>query len=191
MKQHLLDDKGRSEEEYLASYKPRDYEKPSITVDMVLLTKTTPIQVLLIKRKHHPFIEQWAFPGGFVNMDEDLDQAAHRELKEETSVDAISLTQLHTYGNVHRDPRMRVISVAYLAILPQQIHTQANDDAKEALWFDIIESDTHIELINSKAHIRYERKNNEIKSMDNYDSLAFDHIQILIDALDYYTKSFE
>lgn len=188
MKQHLVDDKGRNEKEYLASYKPRDYEKPSVSVDMVLLTKTTPIQVLLIKRKNHPFIEQWAFPGGFVNMDEDLDQAAYRELKEETSVDAVSLTQLHTYGDVHRDPRMRVISVAYLAILPQQMDTEANDDAKEALWFDIIQSDTHIELINSKAHIRYEQKGKAVNPVEDYDALAFDHIQILMDALERYTK---
>ena len=78
----------------------------------------------------------WAIPGGFVNMDENLETAAYRELKEETNVEDVYLEQLYTFGNVGRDPRMRVISTAYLALTSQEdIEPVAGDDAKEAKWF--------------------------------------------------------
>ena len=188
MAQIKRDCKGRSEEEFLADYTPRNYEKPSVTVDIVLITKTYPQQVLFIKRKNHPFLDMWAFPGGFVDIHEDLIESAYRELKEETAIEAISLTQFHTYGNVKRDPRMRVISIAYLAILPEQVISSAKDDAKDAQWFEIQQNDQTIDLINPQSHIRYERKNQEILHVEGYDALAFDHIQILIDALDEYAK---
>lgn len=181
MKPNLLDDKGRSEEEFLSTYSPRAYEKPSLSVDILIITKTTPRKVLLIRRKNHPFIAQWALPGGFVNMEESLKDAALRELKEETGVEAVSLSQLHTYGDVHRDPRMRVISVAYLARINDVLQTHANDDAKEASWFRIETTDNYLDFISDTTHIRYEK--DTLLVCEGYDALAFDHIQILSDGL--------
>jgi len=99
------------------------------------------LKVLLVKRKYAPGVGQWAIPGGFVREDESLEEAAMRELNEETglSKDAAYLEQLYTFGNVDRDPRGRVISVAYMVLVsePEKIKLSASDDAKEAAWFDI------------------------------------------------------
>src|SRR3954467_675937 len=92
-----------------------EYPRSSVTVDVVLITREEKPRVLLIRRKHDPFAGAWAIPGGFVDMDEDLETAARRELREETGVEAGDLEQLHTFGAPDRDPRGRTISVAYLA----------------------------------------------------------------------------
>ena len=139
----LRNAKGQNEQEFLEAYKPGNYERPSVTVDILIFslidkkaeTKRTvsqkELRVLLIKRKDHPFMHCWAIPGGFVNMDENLETAAYRELKEETNVEDVYLEQLYTFGNVGRDPRMRVISTAYLALTSQEdIEPVAGDDAK-------------------------------------------------------------
>lgn len=121
-------------------YNPNDYDRPSVTVDVVLFTILDgTLQVLLIKRKLDPFAGQWAFPGGFVRMDESLEDAAYRELQEETGVarDAVYLEQLYTFGEPDRDPRMRIITVAYFALVGAdkipKLH--ASDDAADARWF--------------------------------------------------------
>ena len=99
------------------SYDPARYERPSVTVDVVIFTlQERELHVLLVKRKHWPFEGRWAIPGGFVNMDESLELAARRELEEETGVRDIYLEQLYTFGDPKRDPRTRVISVAYIAL---------------------------------------------------------------------------
>ena len=96
------------------------------------------LQILMIQRKNHPSIGMWALPGGFVEMREDLETAAARELKEETSVTGVPLVQVKTYGAVERDPRTRIISVLYLALLQrEQIPASAGDDAADALWYDV------------------------------------------------------
>src|ERR1700737_4987912 len=92
-----------------------DYPRPAVTVDVVIVTREGRPRVLLIRRKNEPFRGMWAIPGGFVDMDESLEDAARRELREETGVRARRLEQLHTFGGPGRDPRGRVISVAYLA----------------------------------------------------------------------------
>src|SRR5215475_13895163 len=92
-----------------------DYPRPAVTVDVVIVTRERRPRVLLIRRKHDPFADMWAIPGGFVDMDEALDAAAARELREETGVEAQRLEQLHTFGEPGRDPRGRTITVAYLA----------------------------------------------------------------------------
>jgi len=89
----------------------------------------------LVKRKHDPFADFWAIPGGFVNIDESLESAARRELEEETGVRDVYLEQLYTFGAVGRDPRGRVISVAYFALAPVSLVVRGGSDASEARWW--------------------------------------------------------
>ncbi len=115
-----------------------DYPRPSVTVDIVLLTDVHPHpQVLLIRRKNPPFKDLWALPGGFLNMDETLEESALRELHEETDISDVVLTQIETFGNPDRDPRGRVITVAYVGIIQskQQHQVVAGSDAAEVAWF--------------------------------------------------------
>ncbi len=114
-----------------------DYPRPSVTVDIVLFTDEYPHpQVLLIRRKNTPFKGLWALPGGFLEMDETLEMAALRELHEETSISNVQLTQIGVFGNPDRDPRGRVITVAYLGIVKSEQHIAiAGSDASEVTWF--------------------------------------------------------
>jgi 8-oxo-dGTP diphosphatase len=116
-----------------------DYERPSVTTDVVIFTlQDEDLQVLLIRRKRPPFEGMWATPGGFVNIDESLEEAALRELEEETGVRDVYLEQLYTFGDVDRDPRGRVITVAYFALIPAPaIDPHAGSDAAEARWWSI------------------------------------------------------
>ena len=116
-----------------------DYPRPAVTVDIVIVTRDKRRQVLLIRRKHEPFAGKWAIPGGFVDMDETLEAAARRELLEETGVQARKLEQLHTFGDPERDPRGRVISVCYLALVNRKdVNAQAADDAADVGWFSLM-----------------------------------------------------
>ena len=116
-----------------------DYPQPSVATDVVIFTiKNKDLKVLLIKRKLDPFKGKWAIPGGFIGIDEPLDSAAKRELIEETGVDADYLEQLYTFGNPKRDPRGRVISVAYMALVnSEKIELKAASDASDAQWFSV------------------------------------------------------
>jgi len=110
--------------------------KLSVTVDVVLFTiRDRRLQVLLIKRKIKPFANRYALPGGFVLQNESLDAAAVRELREETGVDRVYLEQLYSFGDPRRDPRGRVITVAYYALVPNKQALHAGTDAAEAAWF--------------------------------------------------------
>lgn len=113
-----------------------DYPRPCVTADVVVLTvRDGDLKVLLIRRKSPPFQGQWAIPGGFVEMAESLEAAARRELEEETGVTDVSPEQLRAFGDPHRDPRTRVITVAFLALVPWgRVHVRAGDDAAEARW---------------------------------------------------------
>jgi 8-oxo-dGTP diphosphatase len=128
-----------------------------VTVDVVIFgVMKGELKVLLIKRKNWPFEGMWAIPGGFVDMDEPLEDAAARELYEETGVEGVHLEQFYTFGQPDRDPRTRVISVAYLALLDAgQLQPRAADDAADVGWF----------------------------SVHNPPPLAFDHVDILKRAL--------
>lgn len=119
------------------------YPRPAVTVDVVVFTVLTPpgeraprLHVLLVRRARPPFEGYWAIPGGFVGIDEPLEAAAVRELEEETGVRDAYLEQLYTFGDPGRDPRGRVISVAYLALLRvDRTRVRGGDDAAEARWF--------------------------------------------------------
>lgn len=135
-----------------------DYPRPCVTVDCVVLRSTqNGFEILLIQRGQQPYQGMWAFPGGFINMDEDLEESAHRELYEETNISGVVLAQFKAYGAVHRDPRHRTITVVFTALIPNGVDCQAvaGDDAKMAEWFQL-------------AHLP---------------ELAFDHGQILNDVL--------
>ncbi len=112
-----------------------EYPHPSVTVDIVLITRERKPRVLLIRRGHDPFAGMWAIPGGFVEMDETLEAAARRELKEETGLKVDELVQLHAFGDPGRDPRGRTIAVAYLArVKAEDLAPKAADDAAEVGW---------------------------------------------------------
>jgi len=149
-----------------------EFEHPAVTVDIVVFTlRDEQLKLLLSKRALEPFQGEWALPGGFVHMDEDLEQSARRELQEETGVSDIFLEQLYTFGKPDRDPRERVISVAYYALIPStQVALNAATDAEEAQWF----------------------------AMEELPKLAFDHAKIiqlahqrLVDKTDYSTLAFQ
>ncbi len=118
-----------------------EYPRPCVTVDCVVFgLDEDELRVLLIQRDNPPFEGKWALPGGFVNMDESLEAAALRELEEETGAKNLFLEQLYTFGDVGRDPRDRVITVAYFALVKLSDQTiQAATDARSTLWFNINE----------------------------------------------------
>ena len=125
-------------------------EHPSVMVDILVFAvneNLDALKLLLIRRRNHPYIHCWALPGGFVEMKESLDEAVRRELQEETGMQDIYMDQLYTFGEVHRDPRTRVISVAYMALIRQQaVEVHAGDDAMDAEWFTIREKDDQVLL---------------------------------------------
>ncbi len=116
----------------------RQHSYPAIAVDTVIFTVSgADLLVLLVRRRNAPFAGDWAIPGGFVEEDESLDDAAGRELREETGVADVYLEQLYTFGRPDRDPRGRVIAVAYYALLRQPTLPAAADDAADARWFPL------------------------------------------------------
>ncbi len=149
-----------------------EYPHPAVTVDIVALTiRDGQLKLLLIRRAGEPYRGSWALPGGFVEMDEDLEQAARRELEEETGVSGVYLEQLYTFGRPDRDPRERVITIAYYALIPSnRLQLRAASDAEAVGWF----------------------------GMDELPELAFDHDEIfamahqrLLAKLDYSTIAFQ
>ena len=139
----------QEEKQFLEKYRAKDYPRPSVAVDLVIFTIIdAQLRVLLVKRQEHPFKGSWALPGGFVRVGEsakdqgeDLDGAARRELVEETGLDSnrVHIEQLYTFGAAGRDPRMRVISVAYVALVRPDLapFVKAGGDASHADWASI------------------------------------------------------
>lgn len=116
-----------------------EYPRPAVTVDCVIFgLDASDLKVMLIQRELEPFAGRWALPGGFVQMEEDLEAAARRELTEETGIRDVFLEQLYTFGAPGRDPRGRVVSVAYYALVNLEEHAAAaGSDAREAAWFAV------------------------------------------------------
>ena len=131
-------------QDFLDKYDPKRYDLPANTVDMAIFksdgpweSPEQPLKLLMIKRSNHPSIGWWALPGGFVELRENLEDAAARELEEETGVKGLPLVQLRTWGDYDRDPRMRIITTAYMALVEGPLAAEAGDDAADAKWFDI------------------------------------------------------
>lgn len=139
-----------------------EYPRPAVTVDIVIFRKKTGVpEVLLIRRKHPPFMGKWAIPGGFVDMEEHIDDAAARELAEETGLAGITLHQFHAFGAIGRDPRHRTITIAYYGFLHNpDTAVKAGDDAAETGWH----------------------------SLESLPPLAFDHADILAKARETFEK---
>jgi 8-oxo-dGTP diphosphatase len=116
-----------------------EFPRAALTVDCIVFgVDEHDLKVMLIQRGLPPFEGKWALPGGFVRVDETLDEAARRELEEETGLRQVFLEQLHTFGAVDRDPRERVVSVAYYALVKLSDHAvQAATDARDAAWFGV------------------------------------------------------
>ncbi|GJM40137.1 MAG: NUDIX hydrolase [Ardenticatenaceae bacterium] len=145
------------------NYDPTLFERPSVTVDVVIFSLVkNELKVLLIKRQSPPFANMWAIPGSFVQIDESLEEAAVRALADETGVEDVYTEQLYTFGDLGRDPRTRVITIAYFALVPHDaIHHKAGRDASETSWFAISKLPAlafdHAEIIDY-AHTRLRYK---------------------------------
>lgn len=152
-----------NEEDFIKQYKETEkdkYEKPSVTTDMAIFTVVTEeakdvrrksdmdLRLLMIQRGGHPYKGDWALAGGFMNIDEDLDTAVQRELKEETGVSNVYAEQLYTWSAVNRDPRMRILSASYLALVDHEKLTplQAGDDAEDVAWFSVRDTEISNEV---------------------------------------------
>jgi 8-oxo-dGTP diphosphatase len=116
-----------------------EYPRPAVTVDCLVFSKENGrVCLMLIQRDRPPFEESWALPGGFVEIDEDLPDAAYRELKEETGITDIELGQFRAFGKPGRDPRGRTISIVYYGFVdPEKTMATAGSDARNVDWFDI------------------------------------------------------
>ena len=196
-----------SEEEFLKDYDSSIYEKLSMTVDILLLsvsseetgnyrkTDKKKMSILLVKRDDYPFKGKWCLPGGFVKIDEDLEDAPVRILKRETNLDNIYLEQLYTFGSVHRDPRMRIISSSYMALIDKnRLKENLNENA---CWFDIVSINEKDDIVDVILNNGYENINFSIKKVlkekttDRYkfvevknDKIAFDHTIVILSGLE-------
>ena len=170
-----------TEEQFLANYHAGDYEKPSMTVDMLIFTvadeeasnyRRLPgkaLKLLLVKRKEHPFLGQWALPGGFVRMDESLDEAARRKLREKTRITDVYMEQLYTWGDVNRDPRTRIISTSYMSLTDASLLAIDPDgEGLDGTWFTVswqCVSESKTRLENGSVH-QHQYKLDLVNAMD-------------------------
>lgn len=197
----------KSEEEFLAHYNADEFEKLSMTADILILsvsneeknnyrkTDQKKMSILLVKRNNYPFKDKWCLPGGFINIDENLDEAPKRILKSETNIENIYLEQLYTFGSVDRDPRMRIISTAYMALIDKS--RLENNLSDKASWFDIMSIEENdrvvtIVLANNQETIQFMiKKVLREKTTDRYSfsiienkKLAFDHPLVILSGVE-------
>ena len=187
----------KSEEEFLAAYNPEEFDILSLTTDILILSISDEeatnyrksskkyMSVLLVKRDDYPYKDKWCLPGGFLDVNEDLEDCPRRILARETNLHDIYLEQLYTYGGVNRDPRMRIVSTSYMALVDKNRLTDKLSD--NASWFNIsyFEEDDNVLVVldNGTDTIKFRiKKTLRELTTDRYkfdivenDNLAFDH----------------
>ena len=195
----MKDKKGLTEEEFLADYSPKKYPQPSLTADICVFRHVGEgdsagrLQVLLVQRGGHPYLGCWATPGGFVSPGETADQAAARELAEETGVEGLALEPIALYSTPGRDPRGWTISYAFVALDDKGVTVHAGDDAAKAQWFDVaaVEQDGRTSLTFTSGAEKLGASffpaaapiTGTLRAADVAgEGLAVDHAQILADA---------
>lgn len=196
----------KTEQEFLKNYNSDEFEKLSLTTDILIFsvsseesnnyrkTDTKKMSVLLVKRDNYPFKDKWCLPGGFVNIDEDLDEAPKRILKREANLENIYLEQLYTFGKVNRDPRMRIISTSYMSLVDKNKLTK--NLSPNSAWFDIESVEENNEQIkvtlnnDDEIIIFTVNKVLEDKTTNKYsyetlakNQLAFDHDIVILTGL--------
>ena len=197
----------KTEEEFLKNYDSSMFEKLSMTTDIVILSVSSKhssnyrktdkkmMSVLLVKRDSYPYKEKWCLPGGFLNpKEETLEECARRILKRETNLSNIYLEQLYTFDRIDRDPRMRIVSTAYVALIDKN---RLTEQVENASWFDIIELEeknnvVKITMTNGEEIIDFSiKKILREKTTDRYDfktveneKLAFDHDLVILTGIE-------
>lgn len=204
----LRDETGLTESEFLAGYNSADFDRLSVSVDTVIFSIDGSLQnenirkldeqkltVLLVKRDTHPFLGQWSLPGGFVRLDESPETAARRVLHDKTGLDDIYIEQLYTFGAPDRDPRMRIISCAYLSLIDRgEYSLSTSDKALQTAWFEIefakdseeiiLKSGDESLNISVKSHIVQNGKIDMLAYVvEDGSALAFDHASLILEGL--------
>ncbi len=197
--------KYQNEEEFLKDYDPNAFDRLSMTTDILIFSVSDGVQenyrklnkkyfsVLLVKRDNYPFKDKWCLPGGFIKIDEDIEDAAKRILNEEANIHDIYLEQLYTFGNPNRDPRMRVVSSSYMALIDRnRLNYNISNNAS---WFNVmVLEDKHeivVNLDNGNETINFKiKKILKDKTTDRYkyeilenDKLAFDHPLVIVSGI--------
>lgn len=195
----------KSEEEFLKNYNSDQFEKLSVTSDILIFSVADGVRenyrklndkhfaVLLVKRDDYPFKDKWCLPGGFIRMDETTSEAANRILKKETNLEDIYLEQLYTFDDVNRDPRMRIISTSYMALVDK--NKLKYEISREASWFNmhILEDEKQINVTFDNGNVNFSIVIEKIlreKTTDRYDykvvkndNLAFDHAKVIVSGI--------
>mgnify|MGYP004644970835 FL=1 len=167
-----------SEKEFLNSYNKNEYEKPSVAVDLLVFTvKDDRLKIVLVRRNEHPFKDMLSLPGVFVGINETLDEAAARGAREEAGLADIYFEQLYTWGDIDRDPRMRIISVSYLSLTPaEKLTLSAGSRTSSAELYDVEEllaSGEELAFDHRKI-IEYGRE--RIRNKTEYSRIAFEFL---------------
>ncbi len=204
----MKDKNGLTEKQYLAGYNPEKYHRVSVTSDVLLFSlneSLSSLRILLVKRRHHPFLGMWSIPGGFLGEDESTYAAADRTLREKTGLQGMYLEQLYTYSAPDRDPRMRIVSVAYMALIPYSSEGKEKALAEEVwnasgdtdkAWFDVSLAEGHLVVKNDELGLYFDYAlldrdyesgmitcKSKVAEHMSGEKLAFDHERMLLDGI--------
>jgi 8-oxo-dGTP diphosphatase len=195
----------KQEEQFLKSYDASEYQNPALAADVALFAvDDAQLKLLLIERGGFPYKGCWALPGGFVNIDEDIADAAKRELMEETGIGVPYIEQAAVWGKPNRDPRQRVVTVSFIALADfGAIKAKAGDDAAAAEWFTITEyaksigkidtriSYTLVGTANISADVGFVNERIQEITAEKSGGLAFDHAESIAVSIELLKKRAE